>query len=239
MKTLNHPQQPGTPMSAQRHGSQHELAVLSRVNHDMRSPLSVILGVFELLADAGSLTDSEQRYLQLGMKAAEELLGLADALRLYSAIERDLVTLDATPVDLGAMAREHLEAALTRRGVSIQPATAPRSDVRALGDAGYLKMALTGLARHLAAHLPEQPARAVALQQRVDGDGRVELQVTPEDSSAPADARDNAIPGAAEPLEHDDLGVLNGMRLIELMGGRVSIEPHATSLVITLPAAAD
>jgi hypothetical protein len=140
------------------------------------------------------------------------------------------------------MAREQLEAALTRRGVSIQPANAQQSDVRALGDAGYLKMALTGLARHLATHLPEPeaPARAVvALRQCVDAAGRVALRVAPEDSPEPVHTSDSATPGATEPLEHDELGVLNGVRLIELMGGSVFIEPRATSLVITLPAAAD
>jgi len=239
MKTLNTPPQTGMPASAHRPPRQQDLAVLTRANHDIRSPLSVILGVFELLEDAGSLSDGERRYLRLGMKAADELLALADGLRLYSALERSLVTLDATPVDLGAMAREQLEPALGARGFSIEPAAAAGAGVRALGDAGYLKVALTGLAGHLAANLPDQqePFRpAMTVLERLDEQGRVALQVAPH-GAAVIDEAEAAIPTASESLQHDELAVLNGVRLIELMGGSVSITPRGPSLVITLPAA--
>jgi signal transduction histidine kinase len=222
-------------VSADRHGSLQELAVLSRVNHDMRSPLSVILGVFELLDDdASSLRDNERRYLKLGMKAADELLNLADALRLYSAMQRDQVTLDSTTVDLGALAREQLQAALGPKGVSIEAAVGPASEVRALGDEGYLRVALSNLARYLATHLqePDQPARAeIAVRQGIDERGSVALHVAPKGCEVSYDI------GASEAAEHDDLAVLNSLRLIELMGGSARVEPSGPVLLITLPAA--
>lgn len=225
------------PVSAERHSSQQELAVLTRANHDMRSPLSVILGVFELLEDAASLTDSERRYLQLGMQAAGELLNLADGLRLYSAMERNLVTLDATPVNLWEMASEQLTLALGARGVDVPMAKPIRAGVPALGDEGYLKIALANLARHLVSNVRKtdglQPI-AIAVVECIDDEGRVALEVAPEDRDTSADTADAAEPDESD---QDELAVVNGVRLIELMGGSVSLASREPCLSITLPAA--
>jgi signal transduction histidine kinase len=45
----------GTPSGAGRHARGPHLAALTRINHDLRSPLSVILGVLELLEASTSL----------------------------------------------------------------------------------------------------------------------------------------------------------------------------------------
>lgn len=235
MPTLNRPQQARAPLSADRHHDKQDLAVLTRVNHDMRSPLSVILGVFELMEDSSRLSDSERRYLKLGTKAADELLTLADAMRLYSAMERNLVTVDAIPVELGALVTGQIESTLEAKGVSIGVAPSVDAGAPALGDPGYLSLALSSLVRHLTAHLPEvgrgsHPALEIC--QELDEQGRTRVRISSLSSSAAA-----ATPSESTPAEEDDLGVLNAVRLIEMMGGSVLLGAGNASLEISLPTA--
>lgn len=218
------------PMEAERHPEHRKLAVLTRVNHDLRSPLSVIVGVFELL-DGALLTEGQRRYLQLGMKAADELLALADGLRLYSALERNLLSLQAGPVDLQSIAQEALQHALADRQIAIETDHRPALRVRA--DEGYLKIALASLARHLADHLPghDGDAPVLALRQRLGDDGMVVLEVYRRPLAGPGLGTGAAAAGAL-----DELGVVNGVRLIELMGGRVAIGAAKQRLEVRLPA---
>lgn len=217
-------------MSADRHAERQELAVLTRVNHDLRSPLAVIFGVFELLDDAAQLTQGERRYLQLGMKAADELLSLADGLRLYSALERNLLSLQAESVDLQSMAHEALRNALGDRQVAIE--TDHPRPLRAQGDEGHLKVALESLARYLTDDLPrhDDEAPVLALRQRLGEDGMVALEVGLRRPGGPGLAAGAAAAGGVP----DELGVVNGVRLIELMGGRVAIAKQR--LEVRLPA---
>lgn len=205
--------------------------MLTRANHDIRSPLSVIFGVFELLEDAAHLTEGERRYLQLGLQAADELLAVADGLRLYAAMERNLVTVEAGPVDLQAVVCEELRRALGDRPIAIESGATRPLPVHA--DEGYLRIALGNLSRHLAGQLP-RPAdgtATLALRQRLGTDGMVSLEV----SLQRAGETDAGVAFAADDAP-DELAVVNGVRLIELMGGRAALGAAQGQLEIRLPA---
>lgn len=231
---------PGEPMGAAGHAAADtELAVLSRTNHDMRSPLSVILGVFDLLEESTSLDAGERRYLALGSEAAENLLQLADALRLHTSLERGQVTLEAAPLDLPVLAREVLDAAMAAKGaaVALQPAAAAES-TQALGDVDHLRGAIMALARHLLSRVDESDRSApLQLSLRAFQQGnQIVVQVLPAAGSPaalPADRPANAMqPGST------DLQLLNAARLIDLMGGSMNVDPDGGRLTISLPASA-
>lgn len=238
MKMLNEPRQPGSPMSVSRHGHDGDLAVLTRTNHDMRSPLSVILGVFELLEDVESLSPGERRYVGLGMKAAEDLLGLADALRLYSALQRNLVSLQPIPLDLLAAARDHLEPACGTKG--FRTVTSRAGNMPVMADEGYLKLALASLTRHLTAHLLDAvpPKSDLTLGQSPDHPHHVTLHLRAGGNHGTAVKPSEEGPREEPDAEYDEVGTLNALRLIEMMGGRVTMSRRQeTLLTITLPAA--
>lgn len=228
------PQQPDTPGNGPR--SRHrELAVLSRANHDIRSPLSVILGVLELLEDTASLNDSERRYLQLGLKAAGELQALADSLRLYAALERGQIKLDPAPVHLAEQIREGLSEALEAKGVTVELADSGVGAALALADPGYLQLILASLGRYLGTYVPDStdaPRPRLAVLETVADAHRVTVVVAPAGMCPQA-----ALHGSDHEPEPDQLGVVNALRLVDLMDGTAALAPMAPSLSITLPAA--
>lgn len=228
MKPLEH----ADPVRSTRaEGDSQHVAVLSRMNHDMRSPLSVILGVLELLDDSADLGDDEHRYLQLGRDAANALAHHADALRLYAGMSRGAVSVDGTSLDLFESSREALDTALAQRRATLT-AEAPENPVRAEGDLGYLSVALASLARHLVSGLSGVDDDAeVAFRLRVEArDGRAWLYLDPARHEFDNDVETAiATPGGIE------TSVLNAIRLIEMMHGHVALDDAGTRLVIDLP----
>lgn len=225
-------------MGAARHtAADTELAVLSRTNHDMRSPLSVILGVFELLEESTGLDAGERRYLALGSEAAEGLLQLADALRLYTSLERGQVSLDAAPLDLATLTREALDAALAAKGCAALQGAPAQESRRALGDIDHLRGALAAMARYMLSQIGENgESAALHLSLHVlHHDGQMIAQVMPAGAAAGALSADRAA-DALQPGS-SDLYVSNAVRLIDLMGGKVNVDPDGGRLTISLPAA--
>ena len=235
--TLDRRKTARAPVSAGRHAPTEDLAVLTRANHDMRSPLSVMLGVLELLEDSASLNDGERRYLKFGRDAATDLLSQADALRLYSALRRELVTPEAGATDLHGLAREQLTRALAGRDVTLDCRDGEHP--AAACDAGYLDVALAALCRHIASHLPV-PDDGVELVLRVDTflgrQGTTVLQIHGLDHAEghPADVVRTTMPNPGE----QSVAVVNALRLIELMGGSVALDVELAYLRLSLPHAA-
>jgi len=237
MKTLHRGEAPRAPVSAGRHPADEDLAVLTRANHDMRSPLSVLLGVLELLEDSPGLNDGERRYLKFGRDAASDLLGQADALRLYSALRRELVAPDAGSADLHGLAREQLTRALAGRDVTLDCSDGEHP--AAACDAGYLGVALAALCKHVTAHLPA-PESGDDLVLRVDTildrHGAAVLQIHGLDhpEGHPADVVHATTPRPGE----QSVAVVNAVQLVELMGGSVAMDVELAYLRVALPSTA-
>ncbi|MDZ7668551.1 MAG: histidine kinase dimerization/phospho-acceptor domain-containing protein [Gammaproteobacteria bacterium] len=235
---LSRQHSPGGPMGAARHAAADtKLAVLSRTNHDMRSPLSVILGVFELLEESTGLDEGERRYLALGSEAAESLLQLADALRLHASLERGQLSVEAAPLDLPALTREVLDAACAAKGAAaVRPEPMTESG-QALGDIDHLRGALSALARHMLSQVGET-AESAALHRSLTvlhHGNQVVAQIGP--PGAAADALPAERPAGTLQPGSCDLHVSNAVRLIDLMGGKVNVDPDGGRLTISLPAA--
>jgi signal transduction histidine kinase len=211
-----------------------DLAILNRMNHDMRSPLSVILGVFDLLEDTASLSVSERRYMALGVSAAEELRDIADAIRLHTALEHDVLRLDTINLDLLNVTREPLRELLAAKDVGVENASSPDKAAMVCADEHYLQLAVAGLARYFAANLPESDHRTTLFLAVHHSSDNVTLVL---DGNGDAPDRLTAESTRLHPA-HVALSALNGIRLVASMDGRAIVEPARRLLQITLPAAA-
>lgn len=232
--------QPAVAASRAASGSSEagDAAVLSRINHDMRSPLSVILGTFEVLEECPDLDASDRRFLSLGTEAAEALLRLADDLRLYAALQRGSVAVECVAVDFCALVTQTMSKALEPHGIAVVARETPDAGERAAGDMDYLHVAMSALARHLTGSIKESGcmdcgALSVCVTQQQD---RSVAALTP------ADRGGDALPAATPPamLQPGDqnLDLINAVRLITLMDGTVNLDVDSARLTISLPTCA-
>lgn len=206
------------------------VAMLSRFNHDLRSPLSVLLGVIELLGDSQSLSASERRYLALGNEAANDLVQLADYLRQYAAIARGTIDLEPSVTEVFEPARSALQAAFDEKGVSLS-ASPPTAPLLARCDIGQLCVVLGILARHLTANIGDG-GRSLPLTLRAESrDGRVLLEVAPSGESFDPETEATSVAPGQHPIT-----LLNAVAIIEMMNGRLAVDGAGTRLLIDLPA---
>jgi signal transduction histidine kinase len=147
---------------------------VATVSHQLRTPLTSIVGLSTLLLEAGyagaastaGYSDEHEACLQAINRSAERLLRLADDLTLLSGLESGGLPLRDDPVDLAALAQDRLADwldAADRTGSTLRtelPA-APGEPVR--GDEQVLTRLLDDLVETALRVLPSPAALAVTL----------------------------------------------------------------------------
>lgn len=86
-------------------------ALLANVSHDLRTPLTAILGYAQLMTRRGGLSERHARAAEVIERNARRLLVLVDDLLLLAQAEAGQLTLQCEPVDLSELAHEAVELA--------------------------------------------------------------------------------------------------------------------------------
>jgi PAS domain S-box-containing protein len=89
---------------------------LATVSHELRTPLASILGYLELLSES-ELDEEDAGFVAVIDRNAHRLLQLVEDLLLVSRLQSGRIELARVDVELGALARDCLEAARPRAGV--------------------------------------------------------------------------------------------------------------------------
>jgi signal transduction histidine kinase/CHASE3 domain sensor protein len=160
------------------------------VSHELRTPLTSIIGYLELLRDDaerdGDDPAARQRaqFLNVVDRNARRLLRLVGDLLFVSQVEAGKLSLEEGDVDLGAVARESVEAAAPRAAHGGVELTLEATDVPLMrGDRDRLAQALDNLVSNAIKFTPEG--------------GHVIVRLTCEDDRAVLEVSDTGI-GIAE-----------------------------------------
>ncbi|MFD1702461.1 ATP-binding protein [Methylopila henanensis] len=216
---------------------------LAAVTHEMRTPLTGVVGAGDLLLDTALAPD--QRTYALAMKtSAEAMLSLVDEILDLSRIEADAVALKAAPFDPAEVLEAVAELLAPRahdKGLDLAIRIAADAPARMMGDAARLRQILLNLAGN-AVKFTETGGVGLTLAR--DGDGaRFEVADTgpgfdPEDGARIFAEFERA--GADPALPGVGLGLAISKRLAGAMGGALtacSTPGAGATFTLRLPAA--
>jgi signal transduction histidine kinase len=223
--------------------------ILGTVAHDLKNPLSVILGRTEILkefmAAAGALDAEAQAQIGHIRDAANRLTEMVDDLVKDAMADALDITVRREPVDLSLMAQEVAEAnrpLATRKGQKITVSAAPQ--LTATCDADRIREAIDNLVSNAVKYSPiggpidifvTQEAENIVIQVRDQGAG-----LSPEDLSRLFGRfqRLSAKPTAGE--TSTGLGLSIVKRIVDLHGGRITVESagpaKGANFTMSLPA---
>lgn len=224
-----------------RHVSHYRSLFLARMSHELRTPLTSILGFAEILLDQEKLTPPQQRFCQKiqnsGMQLLTSLNQLVDLSRLEGGpaeiFLQEFLFPDTLRETCAAVTRQ-----AQKREVSIKCELGP--EVTAIvSDQGRLRQALYTFLSWAVSRSQEGGDVTVgvrlvdgpALRVQIDDEGEPIKDMTrvfdPEDS-----------PRAGK-TDLNELGIIIGQRLLELLKGKVTLEnltPAGLRTVIEVPA---
>lgn len=222
--------------------------LLADMSHDLRSPLTAVIGFSELLLDqlSGPINEKQQEYVKSIRASGVHLLALIDDIIDLSSVAAGTLALELSqfslPEALAAAVLMHREKAL-KSGVTLHMDLTPPADVLILADQGKFKRIMFTL---LANALKFTAAGGtVNVSSMRDGDcveitvadtGRgIKVEEIPKLFQASPPQLEAA---ASEKCEAIGLGLVLIRQLVELHGGRIWVKSYfgmGSRFTFTLP----
>ncbi len=199
------------------------------VVHDMRSPLTVLVGHLELLRNAAFAAADQDagNDLRAAERAARTLCRMANDLLDVSRLEQRKLPVSHAEVELAQLAAEVLS---TYRALDRGQELEVRGAARVSCDADLVRRVLENLIGNALKHSPLGTAVSVDIESRTAG---VRVSVADRGPGVPAAARDRifekfeTLTGPGERRKHSaGLGLAFCKLAIEAHGGRIGVVPN-------------
>ena len=221
--------------------SHYRSLFLARMSHELRTPLTSILGFSEILLDQEELTETQRRFCQKVQDSGFQLQASLNQLVDLSRIEAGQTEVFLQEFPLRETLRESVAAAgrmAHKQQVKIEYEVAPEITT-VVSDQGKLRQILFNF---IAWAVSRSPAgESVKVSVCSDDQSNLDIRVKdygdpPKDTSEVFDPEHSS--SAHEP-NINELGIIIGRKLIELMNGSVVLEngvPRGLEARITMPA---
>ncbi len=159
------------------------------VVHDMRSPLTALLGYLSLLQDAATngLGDEAAADLRAAIDAANVVRGMANELLDVSRLEEGKMPIERTPCDLASMASDARQA-LAGLDKSARIEVCAEGPIEAKCDEAIIRRVFENLVNNAIKHAPRGGRVGILVTAAPDG-RRVRVEVTDEGPGVPPGAR--------------------------------------------------
>jgi PAS domain S-box-containing protein len=213
----------------ERRAGEFREAFIDVISHELRTPITTILGLTEILARPGrSDTSLDRDGLLDDVRAeSERLHRLVEDLLVLSRVERGRLAVETEPIELRRLFQRVVEhEAVELPSISIR-ATTPDWLPIVAGDPTYVEQILRNLLGNAAKYTP--PGTVVAVSAEPDGDAVV-VRVADEGPGIQPESRDHLFdlfyrdPTSARAVAGSGIGLFVCASLVEAMGGRIWVE---------------
>ena len=220
--------------------SHYRSLFLARMSHELRTPLTSILGFSEILLDQEELTDTQRRFCQKVQDSGFQLQASLNQLVDLSRLEAGQTEVFVQEFSLREVLRESCAAAARmaqKQQVKIDYELAPEITT-VVTDQGKLRQTLFNFIAWAVSRSPAGESVKVA----VDSDQQGLLSIRVIDNGEPrADLNSVFDPedGTRSHENINELGIIIGRKLLELIGGKVTLEnlvPRGLQSIIQIPA---
>lgn len=221
--------------------SHYRSLFLARMSHELRTPLTSILGFTEILLDQEELTDTQRRFCQKVQDSGLQLQASLNQLVDLSRIEAGQTEIFFQEFSLRESLRESCAAAARmaqKQQVKIDYEIAPEITT-VVTDQGKFRQTLFNFIAWAVSRSPAGESVKVTVD--IDPQGLLSIKVL-DHGEAHADTANVFDPEHGTPSHEpniNELGIIIGRKLLELIGGRVSLEncaPCGLAATIQIPA---
>jgi PAS domain S-box-containing protein len=208
---------------------------LANINHEIRTPMTSVLAMTELL-ERSPLETEQRRYVEIARSSADNLLGVIDDILELSWSDSGRLALDSLTFDLTSLVDDVVELFAQRarnKGIELASLVAAEVPAALRGDPKHLRQVLINLLGN-AVKFTEHGEIEVAVAAHQGGeDGRVTLRFSVRDTGI-------GIPGTLhgelfEPFAQQDssttrrhggagIGLTISRALVELMDGEIGVD---------------
>lgn len=221
--------------------SHYRSLFLARMSHELRTPLTSILGFSEILLDQEELTETQRRFCQKVQDSGFQLQASLNQLVDLSRLEAGHTEVFLQEFSLREVLRESCAAAARmaqKQQVKIDYELAPEITT-VVTDQGKLRQTLFNF---IAWAVSRSPAgESVKVSAGIDDQNLLSIRVI--DNGEPRADLANVFDPEHDTPSHEpninELGIIIGRKLLELLGGRVSLEnlvPRGLQAIIQIPA---
>lgn len=214
--------------------SEAKSAFIATMSHEVRTPLSGVLGMADLLADTALDREQAEMVATLG-SSGRALLAVVNDVLDFSKIEAGRLDLEAEPFDARALVAELgrlFEPQAIARGTALRVEIEGSVAARHLGDDLRLRQVLANLVGNAVKFTEAGAVTLRLVAGAVEGDRQaLRLEVadsgigmTPDELGRVFEAFEQAEGGTGRRYGGTGLGLAIARRLTEAMGGRLSAE---------------
>lgn len=221
--------------------SHYRSLFLARMSHELRTPLTSILGFSEILLDQEELTDAQRRFCQKVQDSGFQLQASLNQLVDLSRIEAGQTEVFLQEFSLRETVRESCAAAARmaqKAQVKIDYELAPEITT-VVSDQGKLRQTIFNFIAWAVSRSPAGETVTVS----VDIDPQAMLSIRVKDNGEVRSDTSSVFEPEHGPTGHEpninELGIIIGRKLLELMGGKVVLEncaPRGLESTIRIPA---